>query len=157
MNLSHQNGLPERTGHEANEGEIIVYQPNSTLRLEVKVDGTTAWLNRQQMAELFGRDIKTIGKHIANTLREELNPAFSNVGSFSPDANGIRQGMMPSENQVVAKFATTAADGKVYQVDDTVWHVGASLKDAGSALFAIMKMELDPRVILMLVEKGERG
>ena len=42
MNLSHQNGLPERTGHEANEGEIIVYQPNSTLRLEVKVDGTTA-------------------------------------------------------------------------------------------------------------------
>lgn len=104
MNLSHQNGLPERTGHEANEGEIIVYQPNSTLRLEVKVDGTTAWLNRQQMAELFGRDIKTIGKHIANTLREELNPAFSNVGSFSPDANGIRQGMMPSENQVVAKI-----------------------------------------------------
>ena len=158
MNLSHQNGLPERTGHEANEGEIIVYQPNSTLRLEVKVDGTTAWLNLQQMAELFGRDIKTIGKHIANALREELNPAFSNVGSFSPDSNGIRQGMMPSENPVVAKFATTAADGKVYQVDETEWyHVGASLKDAGSALFAIMKMELDPRVILMLVEKGERG
>lgn len=135
----------------ASEGEIIVYQPNSTLRLEVKVDGTTAWLNRQQMAELFGRDIKTIGKHIANALREELNPAFSNVGSFSPDANGIRQGMMPSENPVVAKFATTAADGKVYQVDETEWyHVGASLKDAGSALFAIMKMELDPRVIIFL-------
>ena len=52
----------------------------------------------------------------------------------------------------------SAADGKVYQVDETEWyHVGASLKDAGSALFAIMKMELDPRVILMLVEKGERG
>lgn len=96
----------------ANEGEILVYQPNSTLRLEVKVDGTTAWLNRKQMAELFERDIKAIGKHIANALREELNPAFSNVGSFSPDATGIRQGMMLSENPVVAEFATTAADGK---------------------------------------------
>ena len=142
----------------ANGGEILVYQPNSTFRLEVKVDGTTAWLNRKQMAELFERDIKAIGKHIANALREELNPAFSNVGSFSPDANGIRQGMMLSENPVVAEFATTAADGKVYQDDETEWyHVGASLKDAGSALFAIMKMEHDPRVILMLVEKGERG
>lgn len=108
------------------------------------------------MAELFGRDIKTIGKHIANALREELNPAFSNVGSFSPDANDIRQGMMTAENSVVAKFATTAADGEVYQMDDTVWHVGASLKDAGSAFFVVMKMELDPHVILTLVEEGEK-
>lgn len=111
-----------------NEGEIIVYHPDSTLRLEVKVDGTMVWLNRQQMAELFGRDIKTIGKHIANALREELNPDFANVGSFSADANDIRQGMMPVENPAVAKFATTAADGKVYQDDETEWyHVGASL------------------------------
>lgn len=153
MNLSHQNGLPERTGHEANEGEIIVYQPNSTLRLEVKIDGSTAWLNRQQMAVLFGRDIKTIGKHIANALREELNPAFSNVGSFPPDANDIRHRMMAAENPVVAKFATTAADGDVYQGDDAEWHVCASLKDAGSALFVIMKMELDRHLILSLMEK----
>ena len=128
MNLSLQNRLPERTDHMISDSEIIVYQPNSTLRLEVKVDGSTAWLNRQQMAELFGRDIKTIGKHIANALREELTPAFSNVGSFLPDANDIRQGMMTAENPVVAKFATTAADGKVYQDDATEWyHVGASL------------------------------
>ena len=36
-------------------------------------------------------------------------------------------------------------------VDSTVWHIGASLKDAGSALFAMMRMELDPRVILALL------
>lgn len=47
MNLSHQNGLPERPGHMASGGEIIVYQPDSMLRLEVKVDGSMAWLNRQ--------------------------------------------------------------------------------------------------------------
>ena len=35
--------------------------------------------------------------------------------------------------------------------DNTAWHVGASLKDAGSALFAVMKMELDPKVILALL------
>lgn len=101
----------------ASEGEIIVYQPNSVLRLEVKVDGSMAWLNRQKMAELFGRAIKTIGKHIANAMREELNLAFSNVGSFPPDANSVRRGMRSTENPVVAKFATTAADGKVYQVE----------------------------------------
>ena len=53
------------------------------------------WLNRQQLAELFGRDVKTIGKHINNALKEELDGASS----------------------VVAKFATTAADGKNYQVE----------------------------------------
>jgi len=36
-------------------------------------------------------------------------------------------------------------------VDNTVWHIGASLKDAGSALFAMMRMELDPSVILSLL------
>ena len=36
-------------------------------------------------------------------------------------------------------------------VDNTIWHIGASLKDAGSALFAMMKMELDPAVILGLL------
>lgn len=36
-------------------------------------------------------------------------------------------------------------------IDNTVWHIGASLKDAGSALFALMKMELDPSVILALL------
>ena len=51
------------------------------------------WLNRQQLAELFGRDVKTIGKHINNALKEELNDASS----------------------VVAKFAATAAEGKDYQ------------------------------------------
>ena len=36
-------------------------------------------------------------------------------------------------------------------VDDTVWHIGASLKDAGGALFAMMRMELAPSVILGLL------
>ena len=52
--------------------EIVVYQPDETIRLDVHLENETVWLNRQQMAVLFGRDIKTIGKHIANALSEEL-------------------------------------------------------------------------------------
>lgn len=76
------------------QSEIILYQPDNEIRLEVRLEDETVWLNRQQLAELFARDIKTIGKHINNAIKEELK-------GFS----------------VVAKFATTATDGKTYQVE----------------------------------------
>ena len=78
------------------EGKIIIYQAHDlpNFQIEVLVDQETVWLNRQQIALLFDRDVKTIGKHIANALKEELN-------SIS----------------VIAKFATTASDGKTYQVE----------------------------------------
>ena len=53
-------------------GEIIMYQPDETIKLEVRMDNDTVWLSRQQIAILFDRDVKTIGKHIANALQEEL-------------------------------------------------------------------------------------
>lgn len=86
------------------KNEIVVYQPNETLRLEVKLEDETVWLNRQQMAVLFGRDIKTIGKHIANALKEEL-------------ASLVAKSATSGKQTVVAKFATTASDGKTYQVE----------------------------------------
>lgn len=91
------------------EGEIILYQPDGTLKLEVRLEDETVWLNRQQISNLFDRDIKTIGKHINNALKEELS------------------GMA-----VVAKFATTAADGKTYQVEyynlDMILSIGYRVK-----------------------------
>ena len=60
------------TDSAAGKGEIVVYQPDEVTRLEVKVEDETVWLNRNQMALLFGRDVKTIGKHINNALTEEL-------------------------------------------------------------------------------------
>ena len=90
-------------------GEIVLYQPDETIRLEVRIDGETVWLNRQQISQLFDRDIKTIGKHVNNALKEELM-------DFS----------------VVAKFATTASDGKVYQIEhynlDMIISVGYRVK-----------------------------
>ena len=54
--------------------EILLFEIDD-IKLEVPVspEQDTVWLNRSQMAELFGRDIKTIGKHIGNALREELD------------------------------------------------------------------------------------
>ena len=82
------------TGEELKQQIALYESADHTVHLDVKVDEDTVWLNRQQLALLFGRDIKTIGKHVGNALREELN-------GFS----------------VVAKFATTASDGKTYQVE----------------------------------------
>jgi len=60
------------TDRDSNIGEIVMYQPDETIRLEVRLANDNVWLNRQQMAELFDRDVKTIGKHIGNALQEEL-------------------------------------------------------------------------------------
>jgi hypothetical protein len=78
--------------------EIIIYQsPDNRATVEVTFDRETVWLNRHQLALLFDRDIKTIGKHLNNVFEEgEL-----------------------VQNSVVAKFATTASDGKTYQVEQT--------------------------------------
>lgn len=94
-----------------NENEIILFETaDNEVKLNVNINGDTVWLNRAQLAELFDRDIKTIGKHINNTLKEELS----------------------GDNSVVAKFATTAADGKSYQVDyynlDVIISVGYRVK-----------------------------
>lgn len=96
--------------------EIILYQPDGTHTINVRVENDTVWLNRMQIAQLFGRDVKTIGKHINNALNEELN--------------GI---------SVVANFATTAADGKTYHVEhyniEMITSIGYRVKSKQGVLF----------------------
>ena len=89
--------------------ELILFETaDKEIKLTVPVENNTVWLNRKQLAELFGRDVKTIGKHINNALKEEL------------------------DNSVVANFATTASDGKVYQTEhynlDMIISVGYRVK-----------------------------
>ena len=64
------------------KGEIVLYQPNDAISLEVHINEETVWLNRQQVSMLFDRDIKTIGKHINNALAEELK-GLSTVAKFA--------------------------------------------------------------------------
>lgn len=74
---------------EIEKGEIIVYQPDEITRLEVRVRDETVWLNRQQLATLFGRDVKTIGKHINNALNEELSkiPTIANFATVQTEGS----------------------------------------------------------------------
>jgi hypothetical protein len=102
------------------QGEIILYRSlgEADFQIEVRVEEENVWVNRHQIAVLFDRDIKTIGKHIANVLKEELR-------SFS----------------VIAKFATTASDGKVYQVEyynlDMIISVGYRVKSQRGVQFRL--------------------
>ena len=76
------------------ENEIVLFETEDhEVKLHVPVENNTVWLNRKQLAELFGRDVKTIGKHISNALKVEL------------------------DNSVVANFATTAVNlSMVYEI-----------------------------------------
>ena len=71
--------------------ELVLFETkDKTVSIPVKMENETVWLNRNQIAELFDRDVKTIGKHINNALCEEL-----------------------SNQVVVAKFATTTMHGAI--------------------------------------------
>ena len=90
--------------------ELVLFESqDKSISLSVPLKNDSVWLNRNQMAELFDRDVKTIGKHVNSAIREELA--------------GL---------PVVAKFATTAADGKTYMVDyydlDVIISVGYRVK-----------------------------
>ena len=56
---------------ESNKGEIVMYQPDETIRLEVRMGEETVWLTQQQMADLFNKDRTVIGRHIRNIYKEE--------------------------------------------------------------------------------------
>jgi len=112
------------------QNEIILYQPDNSVELEVLLKNETVWLNRQQMSILFDRDIKTIGKHINNALKEELSE-ISTIANFAT----------VEKNPVVANFATTAADGKTYQIAyynlDVILSVGYRVKSNRGIQFRI--------------------
>ena len=120
-NLSQSNDALQSIQN-SSQNEIILYRPNDTISLNVRLENETVWLNRQQIAELFGRDIKTIGKHINNALKEEL-------------ANFL----------VVANFATTKKYGRregftqIVEVEyynlDVILSVGYRVKSKQGVLF----------------------
>src|SRR6266436_9343216 len=103
-----------------NKSEVVLYQTkDGRTRLEVQFQGETAWLSLNQLAELFQRDKSVISKHIKNVFEE---------------------GELKAES-VVANFATTAADGKTYQVDyynlDVIISVGYRVKSHRGTQFRI--------------------
>ena len=99
------------------KGEIILYQPDEAVKLEVRLENETVWLSIDEMSSLFGRDISVIGKHIRNIFKEEEL----------------------IKDSVWAKFAYTASDDKTYQVDyynlDVIISVGYRVKSKRGTQF----------------------
>ncbi|GHV14163.1 DNA-binding protein [Fibrobacterales bacterium] len=97
--------------------EIVLYQPDSTVQLEVRLENETVWLSLDQIADLFQRNKSTISRHIKNIFEEQELEQIS----------------------VIANFATTAADGKVYNVDyynlDVIISVGYRVKSLRGTQF----------------------
>lgn len=96
------------------KNEIILFDEQG-VKLEVNMKDETVWLSLEQMALLFDRDKSVISRHIKNAITEEL------------------------DNSVVANFATTAKDGKTYQVEyfnlDMIISVGYRVKSKNGILF----------------------
>jgi len=70
------------------KNEIVLYQSNELPeRIEVRIEEETVWLNRQQLTVLFGRDIKTIGKHVNNVFSEGELIKDSTVANFATVQN----------------------------------------------------------------------
>ena len=64
--------------------EIVLFTDgNVVLEVPITPEQDTVWLNRNQMAELFERDVKTIGKHVNNALKEELQDQTATVANFA--------------------------------------------------------------------------
>ena len=102
------------------KANMIIYMTQDGLtKVETTFDGDTVWLSIDQMAELFQRDKSTISRHIKNIFTE---------GELKRDS-------------LVAKFATTASDGKVYNVDyynlDVIISVGYRVKSKRGTQFRI--------------------
>ena len=103
--------------NEINTGEIILYQPDDTIRIEVRVEDETVWLTQAQMAELFQTTVPNVNIHIKNIFGEgELE-----------------------ESSVIKKSLITAADGKKYRTKnynlDIIISVGYRVKSLRGTAF----------------------
>ncbi|MCQ2131145.1 MAG: virulence RhuM family protein [Bacteroidales bacterium] len=102
---------------EKDKGEVVLYQPNDTIRLEVKLEQETVWLTQQQIADLFGTKRQAITKHLANIFRSgELE-----------------------EDSVSSILEHTASDGKSYKTHfynlDAILSVGYRVNSVNATAF----------------------
>ena len=99
------------------DSPLLYQSEDGKVKIDVRFEGETVWLSLDQMATLFARDKSTISRHLKNIFEEgEL-----------------------ARQSVVANYATTASDGKIYQVDfynlDVILSVGYRVKSQQGTLF----------------------
>ena len=145
------------------QNQIILYRPNDTISLEVRLENDTVWLSQTQIAELFERDRTVIGKHIKNCYKEgELDPnitcaKFAHMGiegdqTYEYTMYNLDVIILQKHNRQYSPINIhnhSTSHDRFLIIDDTeVYHIGASLKDLGKKLFAFSKLNIPPSAIL---------
>ena len=176
--------------------EIVLYQPNEQMSLEVKLENETVWLTQQQIADLFGVKRPAVTKHLGNIFREgELDitsvssilehtaadgkiystqfynlDAILSVGYrvnsknatlFRRWANQVLKEYMLRGYAIIHKHNAQyppidivtfdRSHDRFLCIDDTVYHLGASIKDLGKKWFAFNRMEMPTTELLQKI------
>ena len=133
------------------KGEIILYQPDNSIQLEVRVEHETIWLTQAQIALLYGVDRTVIVRHIGNIYKSKELEASS---TCAKNAQVQKEGARTVLREVnYYNFDMIISVGyRVNSINATKFrqwaNIGASLKDLGKKLFAFSKMEMPPETIL---------
>ena len=142
------------------QGEIILYQPDESVRMEVRIEDETVWLTQAQIVELFQSSKANISEHLKNIYKSEELIQSSTVRNFrTVRQEGNRQITRNLEYRVNTKrgiqfrqWANSQAHDRFLIIDQSdIYHIGASLKDLGKKLFAFSKMDIPASILTKLL------
>jgi len=156
-----------------NQNEIILYQPNESIKLDVRIEHETVWLTQAQMVILFQSTKQNISLHVNNIFKEnELEYQTTVKEYLTVQKEGLllskrlpkvctiiyTKQISPQLQLDLTKHNTQYEPINIYQsdnfhdrfliIDDVVYHIGASLKDLGKKLFAFSKMKIKTSTLL---------
>ena len=154
-----------------NKGEIILYHPENTLEIEVRLEDETVWLTQAQMVELFQSTKQNISLHINNVYKEnELERSSTVKYSLTVQKEGDRSVKRKIEyynlDVIISvgyrvntkrgiqfrQWANSQAHDRFLIIDQSdIYHIGASLKDLGKKLFAFSKMDIPASILTKLL------
>ena len=160
-------------------GEIILYQPDEEVRLEVRLEHETVWLTQEQIANLFGTKRPAITKHLNNiynsgeldkrttcsilehvglkeyqlkgyAINQRLSELEQTVTEHSKKIDFFVRASLPP---ILIKTYKNSHDRFLIIDNQEVYHIGASLKDLGKKLFAFSKLNEAASSVLKLIEE----
>ena len=142
------------------QNEIILYQPDNSLALEVRLEDETVWLSQNQMAELFQTTVPNINLHLKNIYEDIELEEHRTIKDFLI----VRKATIYTKQISSQLQLDLARHNAQYEpinicesanfhdrfliIDEVVYHIGASFKDLGKKLFAFSKMEIAARILL---------
>ena len=133
----------------ASENQIVVYQPNETVRLDVRLENETVWLTQLKIAELFGVQKAAISKHVKNIFASGELVRDATVSKLETVQTEGGRTVVRTMEQLetgnigignTSTLATLHNDRFIIVDQKEIFWTGASLKDAGRLTFAAAKM-----------------